>query len=120
MGNQCVKANCIGGCPCDSSFCQETTTTAVTTTTTTTMAPVPKSVLVLNLEKSSNKPIVIDFEGKMIENNRQFSNFILGNFDDDLDFEYGVGTNTYRACGASLEGQMWIFGGSDKRQVRIL
>ena len=33
---------------------------------------------------------------------------------EDLSFEYGDGTNSYRACGATLMGEMWLFGGHDK------
>ena len=38
--------------------------------------------------------------------------------DDHLDFDYGVNTEVYGSCGATLEGEMFVIGGSDqKRQV---
>ena len=45
----------------------------------------------------------------------------LGSFDDDLNFEYGEGTDVYTGCGAILMGEMWYFGGfsSQSRQVCI-
>ena len=37
---------------------------------------------------------------------------------DDIDFEYGSGTEAYYGCGVSLKGQFWYLGGqSNKRQV---
>ena len=38
---------------------------------------------------------------------------------DDLDFEYGTGTEAKYGCGLSLKGQFWYFGGnSNRRQVK--
>ena len=38
---------------------------------------------------------------------------------DDLDFEYGSGTEALYGCGVSLKGQFWYLGGdSNKRQVK--
>ena len=38
---------------------------------------------------------------------------------DDLDFEYGTGTEAQWGCGVSLKGQFWYLGGfSNKRQVK--
>ena len=40
--------------------------------------------------------------------------------DDDLNFEYGQGTDVAGGCGASLMGEMWYFGGyPNTRQVRL-
>ena len=75
-----IQANCPAGCPCNSFDCLETTTspdvststapmtttTAITTvtTTSTTIPATPNAVLVLNTRFSSNKPMVVTFEGK--------------------------------------------------------
>ena len=62
-----LKENCMGGCPCDKYSCAETTVAPDTTTTsptTTTQTPLLNAVLVLNTNHYSNKPMVIDFEGK--------------------------------------------------------
>ena len=41
--------------------------------------------------------------------------------DDHLDFEYGAHTEVYGSCGASLEGEMFVLGGTNKkRQVCII
>ena len=38
---------------------------------------------------------------------------------DDLDFEYGSGTEARKGCGVSLKGQFWYLGGeSYQRQVK--
>ena len=38
---------------------------------------------------------------------------------DDISFEYGLGTYSSKSCGATLKGEMWIFGGEGSaiRQV---
>ena len=37
---------------------------------------------------------------------------------NDLDFEYGSGTEVRYGCAVTLKGQFWYFGGySNKRQV---
>ena len=42
---------------------------------------------------------------------------------DDIDFEYGDGTDARLGCGATLFGQFWYFGGdaysAAYRQVRL-
>ena len=34
-----------------------------------------------------------------------------GNYNDDLNFEYGHATTAAYGCGATLMGQFWYFGG---------
>ena len=121
------QENCPGGCPCDDYPCAETTTASDLTTPTapaTTTSPATNAVLVLSTSKSANKPLVIDWDGKFIENNISLSEFKTlksGNYNDDLNFEYGDGTTVYCGCGSTLMGQFWYFGGypstSNKRQV---
>lgn len=41
-----------------------------------------------------------------------------GNYNADLNFEYGVGTNAHNGCGATLMGEFWYFDGY--RQVNSL
>ena len=65
--------------------------------------PVAKSVLVFSNHDFSNVPNVISFDGTV---------------DADLDFEIGENTQFLYSCGATLNGEFWVFGGNDnKRQV---
>ena len=42
-----------------------------------------------------------------------------GNVDHNLDFTFGEGTSFYDSCGATLNGEFWVFGGnSNQRQLR--
>ena len=65
-------------------------------------------ILVLSDFKSSNKPMIVDLAGNLI---------------NDLSFEYGKETATFNGCGATLYGEFWYFGGglpntnTYKRQV---
>ena len=48
------------------------------------------------------------------------NNNILGEVDDDIDFSYEDNTEVYYSCAASLNNEMWVFGGSaKKRQVNF-
>ena len=42
----------------------------------------------------------------------EFSGLFSGNVNDDIDFEYGEGTDARYGCGATLFGQFWYFGGN--------
>ena len=45
--------------------------------------------------------------------------FHLGNVQSDLKLNFEEGTEVYYSCGATLNGQHWIIGGSsEKRQVK--
>ena len=64
--------------------------------------------------------MVIDWDGEFIFANKEIkSNHHSGNYNDDLNFEYGNGTTAFYGCGATLMGQFWYFGGGNpnKRQV---
>ena len=74
--------------------------------------------------------MVIDWDGKLILFQFLIGRvlFIIrgtklvfsGNFDDDLNFNYGDGATVYRGCGAMLMDQFWYFGGNgsaNNRQV---
>ena len=64
-----IQENCIGGCPCEQYSCSQTTTSSAVTTPTvpqTTTSPVANAVLVLSTYNSTNKPMIIDFDGKII------------------------------------------------------
>ena len=40
---------------------------------------------------------------------------------DNLDFEYGSGTEAFYGCGVSLKGQFWYLGGNSyRRQVKLI
>ena len=61
--------NCPAGCPCDDYPCMETTIAPEVTTLTTqatTISPTTNAVLVLSTRYGSNKPMVIDWDGKLI------------------------------------------------------
>ena len=44
-----------------------------------------------------------------------------GNYNDDINFEYGDGVTVAYGCGATLMDQFWYFGGGNpnKRQVNL-
>ena len=45
---------------------------------------------------------------------------ILGEVDDDIDFSYEANTQVSLSCAASLNDEMWVFGGyNKKRQVNL-
>ena len=45
---------------------------------------------------------------------------ILGEVDDDINFTYEENTEVYRSCAASLNDEMWVFGGFFiERQVNL-
>ena len=72
--------------------------------------------------------MVIDFNGKLRvilkltrANRVPAGSFFLfsGNVDNNLDFTFGEGTSFYDSCGATLNGEFWVFGGnSNQRQLR--
>ena len=53
-----------------------------------------------------------------------FSNIdscLLGNINEELNFQYGDGRSASYGCGATLHNIFWYFGGSgsNKRQVKL-
>ena len=65
------KHNCPGGCPCEDFNCIETTngpdvTTSISTTPATTTSPTANAVLVLSTGNASNKPMIVNFNGKSV------------------------------------------------------
>ena len=47
-----------------------------------------------------------------------FSNFYLGNVNDDLDFDFGLGATADFGCGVTFMDQYWYFG--DQNKVNIV
>ena len=92
-------------------------TTATVPATTT--SPTGKAVLVLSTYYSSNKPMIVDFEGKFRDFCFRAIFFIFeGNINEDLAFEYGDGTEASYGCGVTFQNEFWYFGGNSyKRQV---
>ena len=44
----------------------------------------------------------------------------LGEVDDDINFTYEANTEAYFSCAASLNDEMWVFGGyNQRRQVNL-
>ena len=62
--------------------------------------------------------MIVDFDGKnTFEVN--YVIFILGNVNEDLNFEYGEGATALGGCGATLFGEFWYFGNGKKvRKLR--
>ena len=91
------------------------TTTSLPETTT---SPTANAVLVLSTRDATNKPMIVDFDGKnTLKVN--YVIFILGNVNEDLNFEYGDGASAYLGCGATLFGEFWYFGsGTSVRKLR--
>lgn len=80
----------------------------------------PNAVLVLASEYTT--PVIIDFDGKIMVWNTKISirpfqtiDFDLGNFNDDLDFEFGPGTNARNGCGVTFMDRFWYFGGTENQ-----
>ena len=58
--------------------------------------------------------MVIGWDGEFILGYKnKFKHLYLGDYNDDLDFEYGVDTSLNNGCAATLMGQFWYFGGSE-------
>ena len=63
--------------------------------------------------------MIVDFDGRT----KKFSCTvkILGNINENLNFEYGTGTTISYGCAATFLGEFYYFGGAapNKRQVRV-
>ena len=89
-------------------------------TTTTTAQSTKEAVLLLSTNKSSNVPMVIDFEGRTLTIKVSLKVFSIGNVDDDTVFTIDADTEVYESCAATLNDEFWVIGGnSKKRQVII-
>ena len=59
----------------------------------------------------------------MVDTKNFFSRIykILGNINENLNFEYGPGTTVSYGCAATFRGEFYYFGGAapNKRQVRV-
>ena len=128
-----IQENCSAGCPCSDFECIETTTAPDVTTATVPATKTPSNsnaVLVLSTYESSNKPIIVDFDGNSIYFDYKFnlfliiifSNYFQGNINEDFGFEYGIGTQAHQGCGVTFQNEYWYFGGNspNKRQVSYL
>ena len=63
-----IEENCSAGCPCNDFECTATTPAPDLTTATvpaTTTSPTSNAVLVLSTRNSNNKPMIVDFEGRL-------------------------------------------------------
>ena len=84
-----IKENCPYGCPCDNYECA---------------IPDKKSILVLSTYTSLRPSVLINYDGGVNRN---------------LNFELGNQTEVYGSCSALLNGEFYVFGGSNERdQVR--
>ena len=63
--------------------------------------------------------MIVDFDGKKLK--ISCIDKILGNINDNLNFEYGPGTTVSYGCAATFRGDFYYFGGAapNKRQVRF-
>ena len=92
------------------------------------MEPVAKdAVLLLHTGNFNNIPMVIGYNGKLhlnitlsyffIAND---NNNVLGEVDDDINFTFEDNTDVVYSCAASLNDEMWVLGGANKkRQVNL-
>jgi len=63
-------------------------------------------VLVLSTPQEANVPMIVDFDGKKV---KIFCiDKILGNINDNLNFEYGPGTTVSYGCAATFRGDFYI------------
>ena len=46
---------------------------------------------------------------------QSYINLFLGNVNDDLDFEFGPGTNARSGCGVTFMDRFWYFGGTENQ-----
>ena len=52
---------------------------------------------------------------------RHTKRIILGNTEKNLQLDFESGTEVYRSCGATLNGQFWLIGGTiQSRQVHLI
>ena len=65
-----LQINCLGGCPCETYQCDQTTTSAISTT----VAPLNTAILVLSTYDDTNIPLVIDFNGNISKFNLKYEN----------------------------------------------
>ena len=98
------------------------TTTAETTTAETTVAttsPETKAVLILSTNIANNRPLLVDFEGKLVKFLIFFLKFILGNIQNVSEFRYGNDASAVHGCGVTLRGEFYYFGGlgPDSKQI---
>ena len=63
--------------------------------------------------------MIVDFDGRIKKYSGIFK--ILGNINENLNFEYGTGTTVSYGCAATFRGEFYYFGGAapNKRQVRV-
>ena len=95
-----LKNDCPLGCPCDSFDCQ----------------PDKKSVLVLNTESSKNKPKLIKFDGEFDYKSLMIYFNDSGGAQENFDFTMGPDTSARSSCSATLNGEMFVFGGNGSSQ----
>ena len=108
--NDVFQTDCPGGCPCDEFECDvsPTATTTSSSSTTTSIPQTEKAVLLLDNKSSTNKPMVISFEGEV---------------DDNIEFEFVGDAYVRGGCPATLNGQFFYFGSSNsihKTKVSLL
>ena len=83
----------------------------MTTISVTISDPVHKNnVLVLSTVQPGLRPMLIDFDGEKLHHFFFVLNH-LGNFDNNLNFDFEDETYVHYGCGATLLGEMWYFGG---------
>ena len=94
------------------------TSTAITSTSTTTIKE--KAVLLLSSRSSSNIPMVIGLNGW---SHLKISSHLFlskGGIDANIDFKYEAKTEVSGSCAATLNNEMFVFGGlNEKRQVNL-
>ena len=74
----------------------------------------------LNTYVPSNTPVLIKYDGESSHFESGISDLpFSGGEDPDLEFTMGPDTSVYRSCSATINGEMYVFGGAGnfKKQV---
>ena len=82
------------------------------------LPPTDRAILVLNTKPFEAKPLVFDLNGKVLKEKLD-NNFLKGNVDDDLNWDYRNLTGAFFGCATLHRDEMLYFGGvgADSRQV---
>ena len=105
------KSDCSNGCPCKKFKCE----------------PDKKSILALNTY-TQEKPVLIKYDGKyhaitvicsLFDALKTSTLTFIGGINTKLDFSIEAGSSVFHSCSATMNGEFYVFGGSEEysRQV---
>ena len=77
-------------------------------------------MLVLNTRSDYNTPVLIKYDGELSQFESQNLDLSFsGGEDPDLEFTMGPDTSVYHSCSATLNGEMYVFGGTGKFSKQV-